>query len=59
MVMDETAMRLLHATGEQLHGNHTREIGAFEEAEMGGISPCQREYDGAVRYAARQLLRAC
>ena len=39
MVMDETAVRLLHATGGQLHGKHTREIEAFEVAEMAGISP--------------------
>jgi hypothetical protein len=50
MVADETAMRLLHATREQLHGKPTREIKPFEAAEMAGINPYRREYDVAVRY---------
>ena len=50
MVMDETAMRLLHATREQLHGKPTREIRPFEVAENAGINPYQHEYDEAVLY---------
>ena len=50
MVTDETAMRLLHATREQLHGKPTREIKPFEVAEKAGINPYQREYDEAVDY---------
>ena len=50
MVTDGTAMRLLHATREQLHGKPTREIKPFEVAEKAGINPYQREYDEAVRY---------
>ena len=50
MVTDETAMRLLHATREQLHGKPTREIKPFEVAEKAGINPYQHEYDEAVRY---------
>jgi len=46
----ETAMRLLHATREQLHGKPTREVVPFEVAEMAGIDPYQREYDESVRY---------
>jgi predicted transcriptional regulator len=50
MVTDETAMRLLHATREQLRGKPTREIKPFEVAEKAGINPYQHEYDEAVRY---------
>jgi hypothetical protein len=50
MVTDAIAMRLLHATREQLHGKPTREIKPFEVAEKAGINPYQREYDEAVRY---------
>jgi hypothetical protein len=50
MAPDEIAMRLLHATREQLHGKPTREVIPFEVAEMAGINPYQREYDEAVRY---------
>jgi hypothetical protein len=50
MVTDGTAMRLLHATREQLHGKPTREIKPFEVAEKAGINPYQREYDEAVEY---------
>jgi hypothetical protein len=50
MVTDGTAMRLLHATREQLHGKPTREIKPFEVAEKAGINPYQREYDEAVQY---------
>ncbi len=50
MVKDETAMRLLYATREQLHGKPTREIKPFEVAEKAGINPYQHEYDEAVRY---------
>ena len=50
MVTDGTAMRLLHATREQLHGKPTREIKPFEVAEQVGINPYQYEYDEAVRY---------
>ena len=50
MVTDGTAMRLLHATREQLHGKPTRQVIPFEVAEKAGINPYQREYDEAVRY---------
>ena len=50
MFTDETAMRLLRATREQLHGKPTREIKPFEVAEKAGISPYQYEYEAAVRY---------
>jgi hypothetical protein len=50
MVTDETAMRLLHATSEQLRGKPTREIKPFEVAEKAGLNPYQREYEAAVRY---------
>jgi predicted transcriptional regulator len=50
MVTDETAMRLLHATREQLHAKPTREIKPFEVAEKVGINPYQHQYDEAVRY---------
>jgi hypothetical protein len=50
MATDETAMRLLHATREQLHSKPTRQVIPFEVAEMAGVSPYQREYDEAVGY---------
>jgi hypothetical protein len=50
MATDETAMRLLHATREQLHGKPTRQVIPFEVAEMAGVNPYQREYDEAVQY---------
>jgi predicted transcriptional regulator len=50
MVTDETAMRLLHATREQLHHKPTREIKLFEVAEKAGINPYQYEYEVAMRY---------
>jgi hypothetical protein len=50
MAPDETAMRLLHVTREQLHGKPTRQVIPFKVAEMAGIDPYQREYDEAVRY---------
>jgi hypothetical protein len=50
MVPDEAAIRLLHATREQLHGKPTREVAPFEVAEMAGIDPYQPEYDEAVRH---------
>ena len=50
MVTDETAMRLLHATREQLHGKPTREIKPFEVAELVDINPYRYEYEEAVRY---------
>ena len=50
MVTDETAMRLLCATREQLHGKPTRQVVPFEVAEKAGINPYQREYDEPVRY---------
>jgi hypothetical protein len=50
MAPDETAMRLLHVTREQLHGKPTRQVIPFKVAEMAGINPFQREYDEAVRY---------
>jgi hypothetical protein len=49
-VTGETAMRLLHATREQLHGKPTREVMPFEVAEMAGINPYERDYGEAVRY---------
>ena len=49
-VKDETAMRLLHATREQLRGKPTREIKPFEVAELVGINPFQYEYEAAMRY---------
>jgi hypothetical protein len=50
MATDETAMRLLHATREQLHSKPARQVIPFEVAEMAGVSPYQREYDEAVEY---------
>jgi hypothetical protein len=50
MMSSEVAMRLLHATREQLHSKPTREVNPFEVAEMAGVSPYQREYDEAVEY---------
>ena len=50
MVTGETAMRLLHATREQLHGKPIREIKPFEVAEKAGINPYQHEYDKAMQY---------
>jgi hypothetical protein len=50
MVADETAMRLLHATREQLHTKPTRQVIPFEVAEMVGVNLYQREYDEAVQY---------
>ena len=49
-MMDETAMRLLQATREQLHGKPTREVEPFKIAEKAGFSPYSREYDAAIRY---------
>jgi hypothetical protein len=50
MAPDETAMRLLHATREQLHSKPTRQVIPFEVAEMADVNPYQREYDEAVDY---------
>jgi hypothetical protein len=50
MVANETAMRLLQATREQLHSKPTRQVIPFEVAEMADVSPYQREYDDAVDY---------
>jgi hypothetical protein len=50
MVANETAMRLLQATREQLHSKPTRQVVPFEVAEMAGVNPYQREYDEAVQY---------
>jgi hypothetical protein len=50
MVADETAMRLLHATREQLHTRPTRQVIPFKVAEMVGVNPYKREYDEAVQY---------
>jgi predicted transcriptional regulator len=50
MVANETAMRLLQATREQLHSKPTRQVIPFEVAEMAGVNPYQREYDEAVEY---------
>jgi hypothetical protein len=50
MVANETAMRLLQATREQLHSKPTRQVIPFEVAEMAGVNPYQREYDETVRY---------
>jgi hypothetical protein len=47
---DEIAMRLLHATREQLHGKPTREVEPFEIAHKAAINPFSREYDTAIRY---------
>ena len=47
---NEMAMRLLHATREQLHGKPTREVEPIEIAEKAAINPFSREYDTAIRY---------
>jgi len=47
---DEMAMRLLHATREQLHGKPIRAVVPFKVAERAGINPYDREYDTAMRY---------
>lgn len=44
------ALRLLHATREQLHGKPTRQVVLFGVAEKAGINPYDREYDEAVRH---------
>ena len=44
------AMRLLHATREQLHGKPTRQVDLFGVAEKASINPYDREYDDAVRH---------
>jgi hypothetical protein len=49
-VPDKAAIRLLHATREQLHGKPIREVAPFEVAEMAGIDPCRPEYDEALRH---------
>jgi hypothetical protein len=38
MITDETAMRLLHATREQLYGKPAREIKPLQVAEKAGIN---------------------
>jgi hypothetical protein len=48
MAPDETAMRLLHVTREQLHSKPTRQVIPFEVAEMAGINPFHPEYDVAM-----------
>jgi hypothetical protein len=50
MTDDEMAMRLLHATREQLHGKPTREVVPFKVAEKAGINPYSREYETAMQY---------
>jgi len=47
---DEMAMRLLHATREQLHGKPTREVVPFKVAEKVGIYPYSRQFDAAMQY---------
>ncbi len=47
--MGEMVMRLLQATGDQLHEKPTREEEPFEIAQKAGINPYSREYDAAVR----------
>ena len=47
---NEMAMRLLHATREQLHGKPTREVEPFEIAQEAAINPFSPEYDTAIRY---------
>ncbi len=49
-VANEVAMRLLHATREQLHSKPTRQVIPFGVAEKAGVSPYQREYDEAMRF---------
>ena len=46
----ELAMRLLHATREQLHDKPTREIVPVDVAQYAGINPYQREYDETLSY---------
>jgi hypothetical protein len=48
--VEDTAMRLLQATREQLHGKPTREVEPFEIAEKAGINPYSGEYERGVRY---------
>lgn len=47
---NEDAIRLLHATREQLHGKPTREVVPFQAAVVAGINPFQSEYDEAVQH---------
>ena len=48
---NEMAMRLLHATREQLHGKPTHpSSGAVQGSRESSISLYQREYDEAERY---------
>ena len=49
MAPDETAMRLLHVTREQLHSKPTRQVIPFKVAEMAGINPFHPDYDEALR----------
>jgi predicted transcriptional regulator len=46
----ESAMRLLHATREQLHGKPTRDIVPFDVAQKAGINPYRGEYSETVSY---------
>ncbi len=47
---DEVAVRLLHATREQLHGNPTRAVRPIKVAEKAGIDPYRIEYVRVLGY---------
>ena len=49
-ITDEMAVRLLHATREQLHGNPARTVQPIKVAEKAGIDPYRIEYARAVGY---------
>lgn len=44
------ALRLLHATREQLHGNPTRAVRPIKAAKKAGIDPYRLEYVRALGY---------
>jgi len=48
--VEDTAMRLLQATREQLHAKPTREVEPFRIASKARINPYSREYERGVRY---------
>jgi hypothetical protein len=47
---NEIAIRLLHATREQLHSKPVREVQPIRVAQRAGINPYRLEYVEAVRY---------
>ena len=48
--VEDGAMRLLHATREQLYGKPTRQVEPCEVAEKAEFSPYSQEYETTMRY---------